>query len=379
MTADDMSYVAQLVESRAMGEFRRSLEGLFGAESHLFAVDHENRWLVEVFGEAVHEMDDELRRSLLSMANHTRGELTWVPVPERRQPTFAIAVPTDSADVSYVERLARVIAPALADQRHRFEEIEDRRRRASMSVAAELQWDLLPPRSDRFESWAVSGALEPAYDVAGDLFDYGWIGGALWAYSLDGMGHGTEATLTGSVALAAIRNARHDGEGLDEQMRRASAAVHEVWHGDRFVTGVACRLDSAGVTYVNGGHEPVRRVTGTSVSLEDLEAELPLGVEPKVDYTVQERPALEPGDGIALFSDGVVGARSSAGQAFGADALEATLVGSWTGHPPLTAQLMVETVMRHIGEERVRDDITVMIVQSMDDRSVPAGNDTTDG
>jgi hypothetical protein len=40
---------------------------------------------------------------------------------------------------------------------------------------------------------------------------------------------------------------------------------------------------------------------------------------------------------------------------------------------------MVETVMRHIGEERVRDDITVMIVQSMDDRSVPAGNGTTDG
>ena len=45
------------------------------------------------------------------------------------------------------------------------------RRRRRMSVAASMQWDLLPPLVLKAENVAVAGLVEPAYDVGGDCFD----------------------------------------------------------------------------------------------------------------------------------------------------------------------------------------------------------------
>ena len=51
------------------------------------------------------------------------------------------------------------------------------RRRAEMGLAAEMQWSLLPPLTFACRS-GRGRALEPAYEVAGDTFDYavdpGW-------------------------------------------------------------------------------------------------------------------------------------------------------------------------------------------------------------
>ncbi|HZC53329.1 MAG TPA: hypothetical protein VE441_12640, partial [Mycobacterium sp.] len=46
------------------------------------------------------------------------------------------------------------------------------RRRAEMGLAAELQWTLLPPLTFAGGAVTVVGALEPAYEVAGDTLDY---------------------------------------------------------------------------------------------------------------------------------------------------------------------------------------------------------------
>jgi hypothetical protein len=40
-----------------------------------------------------------------------------------------------------------------------------------MSVAASMQWDLLPPLVMRTRSVVVAGLIEPAYEVGGDCFD----------------------------------------------------------------------------------------------------------------------------------------------------------------------------------------------------------------
>jgi hypothetical protein len=46
------------------------------------------------------------------------------------------------------------------------------RRRKTLSLAAEMQWELLPPMSFSTDRVVVTGGLEPAYDVRGDSFDY---------------------------------------------------------------------------------------------------------------------------------------------------------------------------------------------------------------
>jgi len=46
------------------------------------------------------------------------------------------------------------------------------RRTQPMSLSAEMQWQLLPPLMMTTPQVAIAGALEPAYNVAGDSFDY---------------------------------------------------------------------------------------------------------------------------------------------------------------------------------------------------------------
>ena len=41
-----------------------------------------------------------------------------------------------------------------------------------MSLPASMQWDLLPPLNTRAPGALIAGLLEPAYDIAGDAFDY---------------------------------------------------------------------------------------------------------------------------------------------------------------------------------------------------------------
>jgi len=46
------------------------------------------------------------------------------------------------------------------------------RRRKTLSLAAEMQWELLPPLSFGTDRVVITGGLEPAYDIGGDSFDY---------------------------------------------------------------------------------------------------------------------------------------------------------------------------------------------------------------
>jgi hypothetical protein len=41
-----------------------------------------------------------------------------------------------------------------------------------MNLAAELQWNLLPPLTFANQAVVITGALEPAYEVAGDALDH---------------------------------------------------------------------------------------------------------------------------------------------------------------------------------------------------------------
>src|SRR6267378_596512 len=57
----------------------------------------------------------------------------------------------------------------------------------------------------------IAGALEPAYDIAGDAFDYAINGADLHLAIFDGLGHGLGSTLLTGLAVGAYRHARRDG------------------------------------------------------------------------------------------------------------------------------------------------------------------------
>ena len=86
-----------------------------------------------------------------------------------------------------------------------------RRRGRAMSLPAGMQWDLLPPLSARTAGALIAGVLEPAYDIAGDAFDYAVNGADLHFAIIDGLGHGLGSTLLTGLAVGAYRHARRNG------------------------------------------------------------------------------------------------------------------------------------------------------------------------
>ena len=91
------------------------------------------------------------------------------------------------------------------------------RRRKTLSLAAEMQWELLPARSRIQPSYGLAGQLEPSYSVRGDSFDWAEHEGKLFLSVLNGMGEGVSAALLTALATHALRNARRAGIGLADQ------------------------------------------------------------------------------------------------------------------------------------------------------------------
>ena len=70
------------------------------------------------------------------------------------------------------------------------------RRLREMSLSAELQWQLLPPNSFSAPDLAVSGMIEPAYEIGGDTYDYAHRRDQLQFAIFDAVGHDLRAGLS---------------------------------------------------------------------------------------------------------------------------------------------------------------------------------------
>ncbi|MFJ1651840.1 PP2C family protein-serine/threonine phosphatase [Streptomyces sp. NPDC088337] len=114
----------------------------------------------------------------------------------------------DDDDRRLLRRLAGLVADMLVTKHSYTDKYFLARRREPMSVAAEIQWSLLPPLAMSVPQAEVAGILEPAYSVAGDSFDYALNEDILHLAIVDAMGHGLDAATMATVAVGAYRHAR---------------------------------------------------------------------------------------------------------------------------------------------------------------------------
>lgn len=363
MIVDVDHAIDALTVARTPADVVLALSTAMTPSGDLFVVDHEFAQARFVGGGRVVDLDGELSASLRSGRSVTTELGHWLPLLDGDDVVFGVLLgePPLDDEAAALDRVSLVLGLCTPAIRSRYEDFERHRRRADMSVAAELQWDLLPARADRTAGYRFASVLEPAYDIAGDLFDYVVADGSLWLYSLDAMGHGVEATLSGVLALSAIRNARREGGSLIEQVQHANETIVQHWHGQRFVTAAACRLDADGIEIVNAGHEAARRRTGRQVRALQITADLPIGIDADHVYRSQLLAPLGPDESLILLSDGSSEARNVAGVAFGAAAVDAALATVWDQPPLMAAHAFVQRILEYADRDGSGDDITVVI------------------
>ena len=304
------------------------------------------------------------------MAERPDGIRLWVPILEGsdRSGVLAVTLPdTDTGRIKECEALGILTGYLLTVNGRVSDLFNLHRRRKAMTLAASMQWDLLPPLVFKSPPVTVAGILEPAYEVGGDCFDYSINWPVLDIALMDSMGHGLNSAILASLALGCYRHDRRHGKSLTAMHQELENTVTDHYGGREFITGQLAQLnvETGLLQWTNAGHPLPLHVRGGQI-IADLECPptLPWGLGAKVSQPTIAEMSLQPGDAVLFYTDGVIEGRASSGGGFGLDRL-VDVVGQ-----NASDQLAAEEIVRRIGRsvleyhgERLDDDATLVIVQ----------------
>lgn len=290
----------------------------------------------------------------------------WIPLLDGAERLGVLSVTLAEVDPLTEQRLrwlATLVAELIVTKSAYGDAIWFTRRRRGMNLASELRWAMLPPLSFTSPYVEIAGVVEPAYEVAGDSFDYAVNGTVAHLAVFDAMGHGLEASRMANLAVGGHRNGRRHGLGLVETFMMIDETVARSFGPEHFVTGLLATLDlvTGRLAVVGGGHPRPLLLRGTAV-VGDLPGEIctPMGLgrAPVVCET-----QLEPGDRVVFYTDGVVEARSPAGEEFGLARLGDLLGRAAAAQevPSETMRRLTHSVLAHEAGQ-LRDDATLLLV-----------------
>ena len=234
-----------------------------------------------------------------------------VSVHGDRLGVLRVHLPGEAADETRaeLEEIAEKAARALFTADFVTDRYRRARRPRRLTLAAEMQWQLLPLRAMHTERYRLAGQLEPAYAVRGDNFDWVQDGESLTVAVTNGMGESLTAAMLTTLVITAMRNARRSGASLVDQAVLADQALWSHHAGEQYVSTLLMQLDlgTGRVLAIDAGSPRIWRVREEEVTPVELEAQLPLGMLEGTEYEVQEF-RLDPGDRLFVLSDGIYGA-----------------------------------------------------------------------
>ncbi|MEU0004239.1 PP2C family protein-serine/threonine phosphatase [Streptomyces sp. NPDC006314] len=303
---------------------------------------------------------------VIEVLREPAGHLVHLPITVRgdRLGVLSVRLPAGAADPGTVLRLGD-FATALGHEVSTADRDTDlyrqARRTRRLTLAAEMQWELLPGRGCAREEYVIGAHLEPAYAIGGDNFDWSTSDDRLILTVTDGMGQGIEASLLTSLTVSALRNARRAGIGLADQACLADQAVYAQYGGKVYASTLLLEFDLATGTVraVDAGSPQLFLQRGGHTERIELDAQMPLGMFEETLYEEQTFQ-VEPGDRLIAVSTGVHGARSEVGDLFGERVLRQILGATRAVPPHETAHAVVSGLMEHYGSRDLMSDAAVV-------------------
>jgi serine phosphatase RsbU (regulator of sigma subunit) len=248
--------------------------------------------------------------------------------------------------------------------RLRLERVQRELLTRELSQARDIQLMWLPEQQNTVVSLDVAAVNRPASHVSGDF--YNWFDlpdGRVCLVIGDVTGHGLPAAFlmatTQLLVRTIITRVADPGACLRETNRLLCTHVFS----GQFVTLLVAIIDPQKnvIELATAGHPPPLLGAGEGFVPLDVEPQLVLAVEPKVEYETQ-RFDLPGGASILLYTDGVTDVQAPSGERMGEHWLQKSIYGSFR-----SASDIVHTVLDAVDDFRVgrepADDLTVVAVQ----------------
>lgn len=296
------------------------------------------------------------------------GVRMYLPLLDGSDEVGVLALTLDTVDEDdrrLLRRLAGLVADMLVTKNAYTDQFFQARRSASMALSAEIQWALLPPVTMITPQVTLAGILEPAYDVAGDSFDYAINDNIVHLAVIDAMGHGLNAAMLAVLAISAYRHARRADVGLADLYGLMDSAIDKQFGPDQFVTAQMMRLDIATghLQWVNAGHPAPLLIRGRRV-VQALESPTTLPVGFGGATPVISEHELRRGDRVLFFTDGAIEEHRPGGEQFGMERL--TEFVERAGQAGEGVQEMVRSLSHALLQARggaTTDDTTLFLVE----------------
>jgi serine phosphatase RsbU (regulator of sigma subunit) len=204
--------------------------------------------------------------------------------------------------------------------------VEKEKLEHELEIARGIQASILPKQMPALAGWQIVAHWQPARMVSGDFYDFlPYSDGRLGFLIADVSGKGVPAALvmavTCSVLRAVVKSEFSPGAVLEQVNNLLCPNMPQ----GMFVTCLYGLLDPASgiLLFANAGHNLPIKVTNGIV--EELQARgMPLGALPGMTYE-EKKASFQPGDGLLLYTDGIVEAHNNQREMFGIPRLRACL------------------------------------------------------
>jgi serine phosphatase RsbU (regulator of sigma subunit) len=259
-----------------------------------------------------------------------------------------------------VTQIARQRNRLVAEVRRQRDEYEH-----DLYLASQVQRQVLP-KPPVCASLEIGAAMQTATLLGGDYYDFFQISDDVVDVVIaDVSGHGAAASLLMPSLAVALRLRARELDGPAAIIKELDKVFRQITSTATFVTMFYARFDQARKTleYANGGHNPPLLIRTKGNETIELEAGGPiLGIlkDPQYSNTVV---ALNSGDILTLFTDGVTEQENEAGDEFSTSRLK-EVVSSREAEPAAALVASItEAVSTFAGTKPQVDDLTVVVVK----------------
>ena len=312
----------------------------------------------ELFGE-MGVVENRQRNGTVTAVSDT----ILLPIDRRR---FAALV---REHPGFATRVMAIISTRLT--RRTDSEVKRRSLERELAIGRKMQRSLLPQEVPQIPGWQFASHYDSAWQVGGDFYDFIQPEndpGQICLVIADVTGKGVPSALYMAVARTLIRAETAKGQSPAQVLQSVNELIISDNRSPLFLSVLYAALDTQTgvVTYASAGHNPPLCLRRESGAVEELPARgFLLGAFSGVTFSEQET-ALEQGDVLVLYTDGVTEARSAEGEFFGEERLKTAIVAAGAGSAQEIVDGIVTAVDQFTGSVAQADDLTLLVTKRIE-------------
>jgi predicted ATPase/serine phosphatase RsbU (regulator of sigma subunit)/tRNA A-37 threonylcarbamoyl transferase component Bud32 len=248
---------------------------------------------------------------------------------------------------------------------------ENLRMGAELAITRQIQQMILPKAQElnQIEQLDIAGFMEPAEEVGGDYYDVLYQNGVVKIGIGDITGHGLESGVLMLMVQTAVRTLfaaqETDPTRFLSTLNRVIYDNIQRMNSTRNLSLILLDYEGDRLRF-SGQHEDflILRADGSIEQFDTDSLGFPIGlIEDISSFVRQIEVQLQPGDGVVLYTDGITEAANLSSELYGLERLCQVVSQHWQRSVDEIRQQVIADVRRHIGGQKIYDDITLLIIK----------------